>query len=128
MIFVCIGLALFLAMGLPRFINIEEDSTMFDIITGLVMLCLAGKLAFWFKGFYHWSKGKGQSGALTLLGLLGMPIGLIAMAFVKDITPPPINDPFRKCPECGGEYRLGDYNPNAEKIFCSACKTELSGA
>lgn len=30
-----------------------------------------------------------------------------------------------KCPECGTPYRLEDYDRNAAKIYCSACKTEL---
>ncbi len=32
------------------------------------------------------------------------------------------------CPTCGSVYELADYRPDAEHIFCSACKAELARA
>ncbi len=29
------------------------------------------------------------------------------------------------CPECGRPYRVSDYRPDAEHIYCSYCKAEL---
>lgn len=31
----------------------------------------------------------------------------------------------RMCPSCNTEYSLDDYNPDAEHIYCSTCKSEL---
>jgi hypothetical protein len=35
------------------------------------------------------------------------------------------NDPVRECPNCHGEYKFSEYRTDAEKIFCSTCKTEI---
>jgi len=31
-----------------------------------------------------------------------------------------------KCPKCGAAYKLTDYRPDVEHIYCTLCKTELS--
>ncbi len=73
----CIGISLLLVLLLPRYIELEEDTKQFDTVATTIGLLMLGKLFFWFKGFYHWSKGKGHSGVLALIGILGIPIGLM---------------------------------------------------
>jgi ribosomal protein L40E len=36
-----------------------------------------------------------------------------------------ILDPVRICPSCESSYRLSEYRPDAARILCSACKSEL---
>lgn len=100
---------------MPRFIG----------YTWMVCIMLAGVV--WFIAHYHWSRAKGYSAWLTLLALLGFPIAPIIFACLKDQEPvqPSPDDPIRHCPHCGADYRLGEYNPDAERILCSACKEEL---
>lgn len=92
-----------------------------------VMGCVALGVVFWFKAHYHWSRAKGYSGWLVLLALLGFPIAPIVFACIKDQAPkpPPVDSPIQKCPHCGAVYRLSEYNPDAQRILCSACKGEL---
>ena len=82
---------------------------------------------FWFKGFFHWAKGKGYPGALAVIGVLGLPIAPLVMAALNDrtVSTTQAADPVEKCPNCGVEYRLSDYNPDATVIFCSTCKAQL---
>ena len=84
-------------------------------------------LCLWFKGFFHWCKAKGYPWGFTLIGILNFPVGPIVMALLKDRcgSPPPLGDPLRKCPACGQGYRLGEYDADASRIFCSGCKKEL---
>ena len=93
----------------------------------LVLLVTRGiQLFLWFKIFFHWARAKGQSGWFCLYACLG-PLGLICMPFLRDegVTTDQPTDPMRQCPHCAAEYRLGEYNQDAEHIYCSKCKAEL---
>ena len=105
----------------------ERGSDLQRIIRYAAMGCVALGGVFWFKAHYHWSRAKGYSGWLVLLALLGFPIAPIVFACIKDKAPapPPVDDPIQKCPHCGADYRLGEYNLDAERILCSTCKGEL---
>ncbi len=98
---------------------------------GYVLIwCVVFGFISWFVAHYHWSRAKGYSGWLTFLALLGFPIAPIVFTCLKDRAkvPPSPDDPIRQCPQCGAEYLLGDYNPDAERILCSSCRGELPGA
>ena len=96
-------------------------------IAVLAFFAARGLQAFlWFKIFYHWARAKGLSGWLCLTALLG-PLALVVMPFLPDHgeTPAIPEDPERNCPSCNALYRLGEYSPTAEQIFCSQCKDQL---
>jgi hypothetical protein len=116
-----------LLVVIPRAVHIQKGSFGPTFMLIGVFVSLAAKTFFWFKGFYHWSKAKGYSGVMALLGVLGFPIAPLILVFFRDKCPlpPPPNDPVHTCPLCSAKYRLGDYNPEAREIFCSICKAPL---
>lgn len=124
----CLGLDLVNVVCVPYLVPIRKGSIALSLMMGVLYILMAAKAILWFKGFYHWSKALGYSGGLALIGLLGFPIGAIVMACLKDKcpAPPPIGDPIQSCPACGKTYRLGEYNKDAEHIFCTGCKGELT--
>ena len=79
-----------------------------------------------FTGLVYYAKAKGRSGAFALLGLFDL-LGIIILASLKDLDPESseFSDPVSQCPSCGAEYKLNEYNPEAEHIYCSFCKAEL---
>lgn len=109
---------------LEKMLAIADDGIVF---LGVKYCAWAGELFFWFKMFYHWSKAKGYPAFFALLGCLAFPLGPLALALMKDRmgVPPPLNDPLKTCTVCGSTYRLGDYNSDAQHIYCSKCGAEL---
>lgn len=116
---------MFFALLSDRVAAPSGDMPRFIGYSWIVCILLAG--IFWIKAHYHWSRAKGYSGWLTLLALLGFPIAPIVLACLNDqrVSPPSLDDPIRHCPHCNAVYRLGDYNPDAERILCATCKGEL---
>ena len=122
---VAIVVGLVLLLGLPLLPPVVRPPKQFILF--LVYPAVLMPQIFWYKGLYHWFKAKGYHGSLTLLGILGFPLALIVMVLMKDRVPtvPFVQEIVKNCPSCGSLYRLKDYNPQAEHVYCSACKSEL---
>jgi len=80
---------LFVFTQIRRFIDIQEGSKEYTTVMLALAILYIIQAFFWFKAFFHWSKGKGYPGPVSILGLLGFPVGLIIMAILRDNTKPP---------------------------------------